>query len=295
MNQELSLIVLAAGMWSRYWGLKQIDEFWPNWEGLLEYAVYDAIKAWFQHMVFVIRKDFEEEFVTKFEKMLAACPRFSLVRQEFDPEFWFTQTATREKPWWTLHATLSCSHVINWPFAVVNADDRYGTKSYYLIAERLKHIDNNKAFLVWYVLWNTLSDHGFVNRGICQVEEGQLQEVVEHRKIGKVDWKITDHEQNFLTWTETVSMNFWWFHQDFFKQAHPLFVQFVLNHSQTAIAEMVIPDAIDTLIHDEILSCTVIPSPDSWQWVTNAEDKPRVQKAFTEMIQDWVYPLSLWE
>lgn len=294
MKQELSLVILAAGMWSRYGGLKQIDEFGPNGESLLEYAVYDAIQAWFEHMVFVIRKEFEDAFIEKFQDMLEACPRFSLVRQEFDPAFGFAETTAREKPWGTLHATLSCAHVIEGPFAVVNADDWYGTKSYALIAEKLQIMTPNQSYLVGYILWNTLSDHGTVNRWICKVENNQLEEVVEHYKISKNNENIVDRDWHVLTWKEIVSMNFRGFHADFFKQAHPLFVQFVLDNNQTAIAEMVIPDAVDSLIHDDTLICEVIASPDSRQWVTNAEDKPRVQEAFNAMIQQWVYPENLW-
>ena len=297
MNQELSLVILAAGMWSRYGWLKQIDEFGPNGESLLEYAVYDALQAGFEHMVFVIRKKFEQAFVTKFQAMLEACPRFSLVFQEFDPEFGFVETdqIAREKPWGTLHATLSTSYVVDGPFAVINADDWYGTQSYALLADRLRTIQPDESLLVWYILGNTLSDHGTVNRGICKVLDHKLQEVTEHYKIGKTEDEILDKEGQVLTGDEIVSMNFRWFHADFFKQAHPLFVQFVLEHTQEAVAEMVIPDAVDQLIQDGTMTCTVLDSPDSRHWVTNPDDKPRVQAAFDQMIQDGVYPRRLWE
>ncbi len=293
MNKGLSLIILAAWMWSRYGGLKQIEEFGPHGESLLEYAVYDALQAWFEHMVFVIRKEFEEAFVSKFEAMLEACPKFSLVFQEFDPDFGFAETKTREKPWGTLHATLSAQYKIDGPFAVVNADDRYGTQSYTLLAQRLRMIQPDQALLVWYILNNTLSDYGTVNRGVCAVEGTALQHVEECYKIGVDAWVIKDKEGRVLTWNEIVSMNFRWFHQDFFKQAHPLFVQFVLDHSQGAIAEMVIPAAVDELIDKELLSCEVITSPDSRYGVTNPDDKPKVQQAFDAMIKDGVYPENL--
>lgn len=293
--KRLSLVILAAGMWTRYGWLKQIDEFGPHGESLLEYAVYDAVKAWFDHIVYVIREDFADAFRDKFQTMLDACPSYDIVYQVFDPDFDHAETVTREKPRGTLHATLSAQEVIDNPFAVINADDRYGTRSYQLIADRLQTMTWEQSFLVWYVLGNTLSDHGAVNRWVCDVQDGKLMDVVETYKIAKVDEKIADQDWQELTGDEIVSMNFRGFHQNFLDQATELFHWFVTTHADQSKAEMPIPPAVDQLIHDWVLSCEVIQSPDSRQWVTNAEDKPRVQEAFDQMMQDGVYPEKLRE
>lgn len=283
---SLSLVVLAAGMWSRYGWLKQIDAFGPQGESLLEYAVYDALQAGFDHIVLVVRKEFEEAFREKFAAMLAHVPRVSFVYQTVD--VW------RQKPWWTLDAMLCAADVVDGPFAVVNADDRYGTQSYALLAQKLRHIRPDQAFLVGYVLWNTLSDHGTVNRWICHVHEGRLVDVVEHYAIWKKAWSIEDKDGTNLQGDEIVSMNFWWFHYDFFAQARNLLNIFKKDHPLDPKAEMPIPPAVDTLIHGGDVVCTVIDSPDSWHGVTNPEDKPRVQKAFDTLLNTGVYPKSLW-
>lgn len=286
MNTQLSLVVLAAGMWSRYGWLKQIDEFGPGGQSLLEYAVYDAVRAGFEHIVLVIREEFQTAFEQKFEKMLDTVQSFSFVFQTIDK--W------REKPRGTLHATLCAREVVTWPFAVVNADDRYGTWSYALLAQKLTSIQSNQAYLVGYTLRNTLSEYGTVNRGVCTTHVWLLSDVTERYAIGYDAEKIVDREGNVFTWDETVSMNFWWFHQDFFAQAMPLFQDFQHNHPADPKAEMVIPDAVDQLIHDGVLECEVVQSQDPWQWVTNPEDKPRVSDAFDQMHDEWVYPWNLW-
>lgn len=293
-NPPLSLVILAAWMWSRYGWLKQIDEFWPHGESLLEYAVYDALQAWFEHIVLIIRESFEEAFREKFAQMMDACPKVSIVFQDLDPHRDNPEYIERQKPWWTLHATLTAAEVVDGPFAVVNADDWYGTRSYQLIADHLRSITSQQAFLVWYVLWNTLSKHGTVNRGVCKVADNKLVDVVETYAIWYVDEKIVDKKWDELVWDEIVSMNFRWFHQDYFEQATPLLQKFMNDHAQEPKAEMTIPDVVDVLIHIWVLSCEVITSPDPRQWVTNAEDKPRVQEAFTKMREEWLYPEKLW-
>ncbi len=274
-------------MWSRYGGLKQIDEFGPQGESLLEYAVYDALRAWFDHIVFVIREEFEEAFVSKFSSLISSSPKVSMVFQ--------TIQEWREKPWWTLHATLAASDVVTWPFAVINADDWYGNQSYKLIADRLRTIQPDQSLLVWYVLWNTLSDHGAVNRGVCEVQDGYLIDVKETYKISKNDWNITDENWKEFLWSEIVSMNFRGFHNKFLEQANGILQDFIEENHWHPTVELPIPPAVDMLIHDNKLTCEVIKSPDSRQWVTNPEDKPRVQKAFDKMIKEGVYPEGLWE
>lgn len=292
-----SLVVLAAGMWSRYGWLKQIDEFGPSGESLLEYAVYDALRAWFDHIVLIIREEFEEAFVMKFAGLLAACPRYDLVYQDPDPQFDFVDTIAREKPWWTLHATLCAANVVKQPFAVVNADDRYGNTSYDLLYTQLTQIRHDEAFLVWYVLWNTLSTHGTVNRGVCDIntQKMTLNDVDERYAIGYVDETIQDRDGNTFSWKEVVSMNFRWFHHDFFKQVTPLFEAFVRAHHADARIEMVIPDGVDVLVKQWNLTCKVLKSVDNRQWVTNPDDKEKVQVAFDDMIREWVYPQELWK
>jgi len=224
----------------------------------------------------VIRKEFSLAFHQKFTDMLEVCPKFSIVYQDMP--------AGREKPWGTLEATLAVHDVVDGPFAIINADDRYGTQSYALIAQKLLTMREDQSFLVGYVLWNTLSDHGTVNRGVCRVwSEGELIDVVEHYKIYTTDEAVYDDSGYKFVWDEMVSMNFWWFHQSFLAQAKPLLDQFKKDHIWDARAEMVIPTAVDSLLHAGELTCEVIASPDARQWVTNPEDKPKVQKGFDEM------------
>lgn len=294
-NPSLSLVILAAGMGSRYGGLKQIDEFGPHGESLLEYAVYDALQAWFDHVVLVIRESFDIAFREKFGEMMAACLRVSVVYQNLDPHADDPTYVERQKPRGTLHATLCARDVVDGPFAVVNADDWYGTQSYKLIADQLRSMTWQQACLVWYVLGNTLSAHGTVNRGVCKVNDWHLVDVVEHYSIWYEWEKIVDKTWTELVWDETVSMNFRWFHHKFFAQATPHLEQFMSEHAQDPKAEMVIPDVVDILIHDGTLACEVIASPDPRQWVTNPEDKPRVQEAFTKMREEGMYPEKLRE
>lgn len=287
MKISLSLVVLAAWMWSRYGWLKQIDEFWPSGQSLLEYAVYDAVRAWFHHIVLVIRKEFEEAFREKFSDMLQYVPSYDFVYQSVP--MW------REKPWGTLQATLCASGVITNPFAVVNADDWYWTQSYALLADQLRDIQSNQSYLVGYTMKNTLSDHGTVNRGVCYSDNWILIDVTERYAIREKFWNIVDRDGNRFTWEESVSMNFWWFHQDFFMQSKSLLEKFMDEHHESKKAEMVIPDAVDLLIHNNQVICRIIDSLDPWQWVTNAEDKHRVSLAFDVMHDEWIYPTDLWK
>lgn len=286
MNTPLSLVVLAAWMWSRYGWLKQIDEFGPAGQSLLEYAVYDAVRAGFSHIVLVIRQEFKQAFCEKFTDMLESIPSYAFVYQTVDP--------ARDKPRWTLDATVCAQNAVSWAFAVVNADDRYGTQSYALIADSLRTIQSNQAYLVGYTLQNTLSDYGTVNRGVCSMDSiNGLKDVTERYAIAKRWDCIIDRDWNEFSGTETVSMNFWGFHQDFFEQSSALLQQFKHRYKGTLNAEMVIPDAVDSCVRSGILDCRVLDSQDPRQGVTNAEDKWRVAKAFDQMHNDWVYPKDL--
>lgn len=290
-----SLMILAAGMGSRYGWLKQIDEFGPHGESLLEYAVYDALQAGFDHMVFIIREDFVDAFREKFKTMLDRCPKYDLVFQEMNPTFPSLETVVREKPWGTLHAMLSASYVIQQPFGIINADDRYGTQSYTLLFEKLTSITKQQALLVWYVLGNTLSDHGTVNRGVCKVDaQNHLVALQERYKISLHDNVVSDKDGYVLSLDDIVAMNFMWFHHAFLEQVEPLLHHFVANNIHDPRCEMPITDGMDILIRSWSITCEVIQSPDSWQGVTNPEDKPKVQKAFDTMIREGVYPPYLW-
>ena len=284
---SLSLVVLAAWMGSRYGWLKQIDTFWPSGQSLLEYSIYDAMNAWFDHIVLVIRKEFEQAFVDKFDSMLNVIPSYDFVYQEIDQ--W------REKPRWTLDATLCAHSVVSWPFAVINADDWYGTTSYQQLVKNLKNCSSNESFLVWYTLRNTLSEYGTVNRGVCHVDSTWcLTDVTERYALWYVWDIIQDREWNIFEWDETVSMNFWWFHNSFFDQANTLLETFKATYSDQPKAEMVIPDAVDTLIDASSITCCVVSSNDPWQGVTNPEDKQRVAQAFETMHFENSYPEDLW-
>lgn len=296
---DKTLLILAAGMGSRYGWLKQLDWFWENWEAILEYSIYDAIRSWFTKVVFIIRDTFEKEFKAKFVNTFQDKIKVEYVFQNMIVEIDGRKYgAEREKPWGTSHAVLCAKDVIDGPFAVINADDYYGVWSY---KQAIEYFDNNlsadKCAIVWYILGNTLSDHGTVNRWICKVlENGCLDSVTEHIGIGYVNWdhsKIQDEDNKELRLNDVVSMNFWLFDSSIFDLLEKGFHKFVLENIWENKKEYYIPTFIDDLIKLNILSCDVIESKDMWCWVTNPQDKPIVESVFSELIRTGVYPYKL--
>lgn len=296
-----TLLILAAGMGSRYGSLKQLDELGPSGEGIIEFSVYDAIRAGFGKVVFVIRDSFEEAFRAKFDAKFQDKIEIAYAFQAVNtPIEGVTNLPEREKPWGTAHAVLVAEDVINEPFAVINADDYYGVSAFKTIADFLTTDcapDHNA--MVGYVLKNTLSDHGTVNRGVCVAnEENCLIDVVERLKIGRAaDGKVNFEEDGAtieVSEDAIVSMNFWGFHQSIFQTLRTQFIDFVKENRENPKAEFFIPLVVNTQINSGAAKYSVLTSEDNWHGVTYQADKPIVQTAFKGLFADKVYPADLW-
>jgi UTP-glucose-1-phosphate uridylyltransferase len=296
-----TLVVLAAGMGSRYGGLKQMDSFGPNGENIIDYSIYDAILAGFGKVVFVIREKFRVDFEAFFSGKFDHLVEVEYVAQELDmlPEG-FSLPADREKPWGTGHAVLVARNVVDTPFAVINADDFYGREAYVCIREFFDRPDLNEDYcVVGYYLKNTLSDYGSVNRGICFVDDAKnLQKVEELVNIGRdedgVIKCIADGEDRVLEEDTVVSMNIWGFLPTYFDHAEEAFKAFLTERAREAKSELYIPKIIDDLIIDKTLDVKVLQNDASWFGVTYQEDKPHVSDQINELIKDGTYPSNLW-
>ncbi|MEM8584369.1 MAG: sugar phosphate nucleotidyltransferase [Bacteroidota bacterium] len=298
--QKPSLVILAAGMGSRYGGLKQIDGVGPHEEGIIEYSIYDAIQAGFGKVVFVIRKDIEAPFREKFDGKFGDQIEIAYAFQEMDsyvPEN--IDPAKREKPWGTAHAMLVAEPVVDEPFAVINADDYYGQTAFKMMASFLVAEASPELFsMMGYVLHNTLSDHGTVNRGVAVVSEDMLLKSVNERlKIERIDGEVSylgeDGHRYGLKDKDVVSMNFWGFHPSVFDRTKKDFEAFAQASEGQPRAEMLIPKVVDDMINDGSARVKVLVSEDRWYGVTYQEDKERVQKAFALMVEQQTYPSPL--
>ena len=304
MNADLSLLVLAAGMGSRYGGLKQIDAFGPNGETILDYSIYDAIQAGFKKVVFVIRESFEADirafFAGKFDRGIEVRFVAQELTSELPPNF--TLPDDRVKPWGTAHAVMVGKSVIKGAFAVINADDFYGRDSYVKLARFFE--DNQRSVtgdyaLVGYDLVNTLSDHGTVNRGVCEVDDqGYLSRVEETLKIGySDDRKIvypTDGAYAELSPNTPVSMNMWGFYPDYFDYCEESFERFLKDRGQEPKSEFFIPLLVDELIRKGERKIKVLRTDEEWFGVTYQKDKPFVIQRLSDLIAKGVYPTNLW-
>ena len=295
-----TLLILAAGMGSRYGGLKQIDGIGPNQEPIIEYSIYDAIKAGFGKIVFVIRKEFEVAFRERFDPFSERI-QIEYVFQPVNVDVEGLSLIQREKPWGTSHAVLVAKDVINEPFAVINADDYYGTISFQLMADFLiNSCTENCMSMIGYTLKNTLSDHGTVNRGVCKVdEENNLVEVNERIKLamknGVVKYNIgNDEPEGEEDPLSSVSMNYWGFHPSILKHIEDGLFQFMKNNSSNPTAEYYIPDIVTQLIQAKDSVFNVIPTEDNWFGVTYKEDKQMAVDTITSHIFNGIYPSNLW-
>ena len=295
-----TLLILAAGMGSRYGGLKQVDGVGPGGEPIIEYSVYDAIRAGFGKVVFVIRKDieqaFRETFGDKFEDKIQVEYAFQAVNTPIEG---ISELPEREKPWGTGHAVLVARQLIHEPFAVINADDYYGISGFGDMARFLKSdCTPDQYAMIGYQLDKTLSEAGHVNRGICEVDEnGLLADVVERHRIHRTDEGIfyeEDGRKHPLFEQALVSMNFWGFHQDIFKEIHRQFVDFVKENRDNPKAEFYIPTVVNQLIKEGNIRLSVLPNKEQWYGVTYREDRAMVEKAFEELVEEGRYPGELW-
>ena len=296
-----TLFVLAAGMGSRYGGLKQLDGLGPNGETIMDYSIYDAMKAGFGKIVFVIRSSFEKDFKTvvinKFKDLIET----DIVFQEIDkvPEG-STYILEREKPWGTNHAVLMGKDVIHEPFAVINADDFYGQESFSILADFLRKVEGmkNEYCMVGYHVGNTLSESGSVSRGVCVVDEsGNLQNVVERtsieEKAGTIFYLNDNNEQVTIQPNTPVSMNMWGFTPDYFDYSEEYFKEFLIENGQKLKSEFYIPLAVNNLIVEKKVTCKVLDTPSKWFGVTYAQDRQQVVLKINELIRKGVYPAKL--
>jgi len=299
---SVTLLVLAAGMGSRYGGLKQLDSVGPNGETVIDYSVFDAIRAGFNKVVFIIREDFKEEFKLsigeKFQDRIEVEYAFQKL-DELPPGY--TIPNDRTKPWGTGHAILSAMQTVRDPFAVINADDFYGQLAYQKIYNYLSEPPVDalpaKYCMVGYPLKNTLSEHGSVSRGICSVsEDDKLNSVRELTHIVKKHSEIFNEvngEKESLTGDEVVSMNMWGFSPQVFIQLERLFSEFLKENLNVLSSEFYIPFAVDNLIQSGTATVEVLETTEKWFGVTYQEDKVQVQKAILSLIQHGDYPSSI--
>jgi len=298
-----TLLILAAGMGSRYGGMKQVDSFGPSGETITDYSIYDAIQAGFNRFVFVISPTMEEEFRTIYIKKFPSHLKVEYVIQAIDhipPGF--TLPAGRVKPWGTAHAVLMAKDAINEPFAVINADDFYGRESYKIMYDFLIRTSEEvpgQYCMVGFELQKTVSKHGSVARGICQVNDhGFLTGMVERTKVFIKDGDIVFEDEEGSTQPldpmDTVSMNLFGFTPDFFPHIEALFRKFVTDNINNLKAELYIPLVVDHLLNTGEARMSVLQTSESWFGVTYQEDKPLVLQAIQALVDGGLYPESLW-
>lgn len=302
MEQKPTLLVLAAGMGSRYGGLKQLDPMGPHGETVLDYSVHDALRAGFGKVVFVIRRDIEEPFRKTIGKRYEHQAELDYVFQDLNdlPEG-HTVPEGRHKPWGTAHALRAARHSVTGPFAVINADDFYGADAYRVMAEYFAGCAaSNQAPLamVGYPLSHTLSEHGAVNRGICRSDNGKLQSVEEVTDIqmdrtGTVLGSNRKGEEIRLDPESLVSMNFWGFSDLLFQPLERHFSNFLKYEAHVLNAEFYIPSFVDDMIARENAVCDLLQTSANWFGVTYPGDKPFVQQHLRELIEQGVYPSPL--
>lgn len=295
-----TLVILAAGMASRYGSMKQIQGFGPHGETIMEYSIYDAIKAGFGKIVFIIRKDFEKSFKDIFDPKLNGKIETIYVDQNLND---FTQNnsipADRIKPWGTAHAVLCAKNAVHEPFAVINADDFYGHDAFDKAAKFLiSDVAENKYSLIGYDLSKTLSENGTVSRGVCEVDSKcNLISIIERTKIYKEGDKIVyeqDGNKTEVPANSKVSMNFWCFDPSVFSYIEVLFKNFLLDNIMNPKAEFFIPIIGDAYIKDKKGTIEVISTSAQWFGVTYKEDAPGVKESIDKLISSGSYPQSLW-
>ncbi|GAA0541576.1 sugar phosphate nucleotidyltransferase [Chitinophaga japonensis] len=297
-----TLLILAAGMASRYGSLKQIQQFGPSGETIVDYSIFDAIRAGFGKIVFIIRKDFEKDFKDIFEPKLKGRVATDYVFQEMSA---FTNghevPADRSKPWGTAHAVLCAKDAINEPFAVINADDFYGRDAFEKAAAFLNNQCKPDVYaVVGYELGKTTSEHGSVSRGVCAADaNGNLTAINERTKIyldnGQIVYEEADGSKHPLSPDTPVSMNFWGFHPSVFQLSEEQFKAFLDKNIGNPKSEFFIPIVVDHFIQHKLGVVNVIPTSSQWFGVTYKEDAPGVQASLNALVQQGEYPGNLWK
>lgn len=299
-----TLLILAAGMASRYGSLKQMDGFGPHGETIIDYSIYDAIRAGFGKVVFVIREEFLDRMRSVFDEKLKGKIEVDYAFQSFDlTKFGVNKVIERTKPWGTAHAVMSAKEHVNEPFCVINADDFYGKDAFEKMAAFLQNeVSDDNMALMGFKVGNTMSDYGYVSRGVCDVDErGNMVSVTERTNIyyvtdGDGNRKIVYEEegkQHDLDPDTRVSMNFWGFTPHIFEVAQDMFVEFVEQNGDNPKSEFFIPSVPDYLVKANKASFRVIPTSSKWFGVTYKEDKPVVEESISNLVKEGIYPSKL--
>ena len=284
---------MAAGMGSRYGGLKQLDAIGPSGETIIDYSVYDAIKAGFTKVVFIIRKDFEQEFKSKITDKYEGQIQVEFAFQDLnDLPDEFTCPEGREKPWGTGHAILSARNVINEPFVAINGDDFYGRESFKVVADYYRKGANSFS-MVAFKLDKTLSSFGGVTRGLCTVNDEKLNTVIETADLEKTDYGVSSNRDIELDGSEPVSMNVWGFTPILFKYLEEKFVEFLSENGTEMKSEYLIPSVVNELIQSGQETVHVLRSGATWFGVTYKEDKPFVEGEIEKLVNKGEYPGKL--
>ncbi|MBQ8896611.1 MAG: nucleotidyltransferase [Clostridia bacterium] len=294
----MTAVILAAGLGSRYGGLKQIDPVGPRGEFIIDYSVYDCIRAGFDKIVFIIK----EENLEAFEETIGS--RIKNIKIEYafqnmnDLPDGFSCPADRIKPWGTAHALRACRNIVDDKFVIFNADDFYGRESFEVMYDYLKEVNSKRFAMPGYVLSNTLSSNGHVARGVCVTENGNIKHIRELKKIMRVDG-VTKYEEKG-EWHEIdenspVSMNFWAFTPDVFKHVEEGFIEFLKNPETDLLTdEYYIPNVIDEGITKGEFECKVVHTDAKWMGVTYRSDKPEFESFLNSKIESGDYPADLW-
>ena len=290
---DITLLIMAAGMGSRYGGLKQLDSVGPNQETIIDYSVYDAIRAGFNKVVFVIREEFHNEFrplIT--DKYLGKIEvEFAFQKLENIP-FDFSYPEERKKPWGTGHAILSAKDLIQEPFVAINGDDFYGLESFKVVADYYQN-GGSEFSMVAFQLDNTLSDFGSVTRGLCTLKGNKLDTVIETGGLIMSEKGMRSDRNIHLNGKEPVSMNVWGFTPDLFAYLESMFIQFLMEKGDALKSEYLIPSVVNNLIQTDKKSVHILHSSAKWFGVTYKEDKSYVMEEIKKLIKDEHYPKSL--
>ena len=297
-----TLLILAAGMGSRYGGLKQIDQVGPNGETIIDYSIYDAIRAGYGKIVLVVRESILEEMKSIFDPRWGNKIKLEYAIQEVNvPIAGIDNLPHREKPWGTAHAVMVAKANIDEPFAVINADDFYGADAFKTVARFLSSdVSDTTYAMAGYILKNTLSDHGHVSRGITVTDsDNNLETITERTKIQRINGDVVYEDENGgqlkLDENSFVSMNFWGFSPAFFAEAEQLFKTFVAENSNNSKAEFFIPLVVETLMREKNVKVSVLENSAKWMGVTYREDKPVVIEKIQALIEAEMYPASLFD
>ena len=295
-----TLVILAAGMASRYGSMKQVEGFGPSGETIMDYSIFDAIRSGFGKVAFIIRKEFEKNFREIVGKDIEGRIEVEYVFQELNKySEGFEIPKERTKPWGTAHAVLCADEIVKEPFAVINADDFYGKDGFEKAAGFLAKDCNEKTFsIIGYELLKTLSEHGTVNRGVCELDKkGNLVSVVERLNVARMGDKIVCNDEHLpkeLPLDTHVSMNFWCFHPAVFGYTKKVFNEFLSKNASNPKAEFFIPIVADRYIKDGEGVIKVIPTSAKWFGVTYKEDAPMVQESLRKLVDAGEYPENLW-